>query len=184
MVLAYQTLFAGERDMKLLKSKWMIMTIIAQSLILFCVYVLLFLTPHLWDTTYESLLGGRPLPAITQLLLNMVPGTGSGPFCPAFLFSLTPFCFGMMLIATAESELLASQRIMFVISATWGITLFLFVFFVVAEAMPFVQIKGCLCGSSDVDSVKESQRWTVGTLLYAALLIATTVWICIKKNKN
>ena len=169
--------------MKLLESKWAVLAIVTQSLILFIAYALLFATPHMWDSTYAAILGERPLPALTQLVLNLLPVSERGTFCLAFLFSFTPCCLGLMLIATAVSGVIATQRFLFVNAVIWGMTFFLFVIIALAQAVPFLLIKGCGCHGVDCISNRASLTWTLGTALYATMLTAAAIWFSRRKKK-
>ena len=139
--------------------------------------------PHLLDHTYARVFEGATLPAITQWVREVVPEDFAGMLCMAMGAAITNLCIGLMLIATAETALRATQRTIFLTTTTWGIVLFSTLLLLVALTIPFISTIGRLSTDEEMKAeAARSRRWATCTAIYCIALVSVTVWICRKKN--
>ena len=169
--------------MRFSNAKVLLLTSITQCLILVPVWLCLFMLPHMWDSAFVNIFEGKPLPAFTSWILHAFPADDRGLFSLVSVFSLTPLCIGLMLIATAPDETSATQRIMCLGSVTWGLALLAFVMVVTALSLPFSYTLGILGRDPDLDGVCDAHGWIIGLRVYICLLLAATAWICLRKKK-
>ena len=170
--------------MRLSSAKLPVATIIVQSLVLLPVFLFLFAIPHMWDSTFANLLEGKPPPAFTAGVLKLLPATGQGLLAVLSLCSLTPLCFGFILIVTADDKLAATQRILFLSVVVWCLALLVFVAVAFALSLPFLCTLGSLGKDPDMTGVWDAPSWTIATLIFVALLVVATVLICRRNSRD
>jgi len=170
--------------MTLTDRRWNIGTILTQSVLLFFITFLLFSLPHLLDDTYEMALEGQTLPAMTHWILNVMPDAMAGILCMTTSVAITNLCIGLILVKTAETAIIATQRTIFLTITTWGITLFSMILLLVALALPFISTIGRLSTVEEMQAVAtRSRTWIIWTVIYCVSLIGTTAMICRRKKE-